>query len=69
MTKQDKIQAIQDLTSEFQNANSMIVCDYRGLSVAQLEALRLKAREEDIKVRVIKNTLANIAMCNAQYPQ
>lgn len=69
MTKQNKIQAIQDLTSEFQNANSMIVCDYRGLSVAQLEALRLKAREEDIKVRVIKNTLANIAMHDAQYPQ
>lgn len=69
MTKQDKIQTIQNLTSEFRDASSMIVCDYKGLSVAQLESLRAKAREENIKVRVIKNTLANIAMQNAQYPQ
>ncbi|WP_394954836.1 50S ribosomal protein L10 [uncultured Helicobacter sp.] len=69
MTKQDKIQTIENLTSEFRDASSMIVCDYKGLSVAQLESLRAKAREENIKVRVIKNTLAKIAMQNAQYPQ
>ncbi|HIV49544.1 50S ribosomal protein L10 [uncultured Helicobacter sp.] len=69
MTKQDKIQTIQNLTAEFRDASSMIICDYKGLSVAQLESLRTKAREENIKVRVIKNTLAGIAMQNAQYPQ
>ena len=69
MTKQDKIQTIENLTSEFRDASSMIICDYKGLSVAQLESLRAKAREENIKVRVIKNTLAKIAMQNAQYPQ
>ncbi|RDU52472.1 50S ribosomal protein L10 [Helicobacter sp. MIT 00-7814] len=69
MTKQEKIQTIECLTSEFQNASSMIVCDYRGLSVAKLESLRANARKSNIKVQVIKNTLANIAMQNAKYPQ
>ncbi len=69
MTKQEKIQTVESLSAEFEKASSMIVCDYKGLGVAKLESLRAQARENDIKVQVIKNTLATIAMNNAKYPQ
>jgi large subunit ribosomal protein L10 len=42
------------------------VCEYKGLNVKTLEELRNAAREKNIKVRVIKNTLASIAMKNAE---
>lgn len=68
MTKQEKIQIVEHLGSEFKNAAAMIVCDYKGLQVKKLEELRSTARTQNIKVQVIKNTLASIAIKNAQQP-
>lgn len=68
MTKQEKIQIVEYLSAEFQNASALIVCDYKGLQVSQLEELRRASRSAHIKVQVIKNTLANIAIKNAQCP-
>ncbi len=68
MTKQEKIQIVEYLSAEFKNASALIVCDYKGLRVSQLEELRCTSRSANIKVQVIKNTLANIAIKNAQCP-
>ncbi|MCE3039721.1 50S ribosomal protein L10 [Helicobacter anatolicus] len=68
MTRQEKQALVENLSSEFKNANSLIVCDYKGLSVSKLEMLRKAARSSDAKVQVIKNTLAKIAFKNAGYP-
>lgn len=68
MTKQEKIQVVEYLSSEFKQASALIVCDYKGLRVSQLEALRDASRKVGIKVQVVKNTLANVAMKNAEYP-
>lgn len=66
MTKTQKTQIVNALTEEFKSASSVVMCDYRGLAVSDLEALRKLAREKDTKVQVIKNTLATIALTNAQ---
>ncbi|PAF45061.1 50S ribosomal protein L10 [Helicobacter sp. 11S02596-1] len=68
MTKTQKNQMVAYLTSEFANTSALIVCDYKGLAVRNLEALRSSARSLDIKVQVVKNTLAKISMQNAEYP-
>lgn len=68
MTKQEKIQVVEYLSSEFKQASALIVCDYKGLRVSQLEALRDASRKVGIKVQVVKNTLASVAMKNAEYP-
>ncbi|CBG39579.1 50S ribosomal protein L10 [Helicobacter mustelae] len=68
MTKQDKKLLVESLSADFRASNSLIVCDYKGLSVAKLEALRKAARDADAKVQVIKNTLAKIALKDAGYP-
>lgn len=66
MTKSQKAEIIDFLTDEFKAANCIIMCDYKGLSVTELEGLRKLARAKEAKVRVVKNTLATIALNNAE---
>ena len=66
MTREEKAKLISDLTEEFKTSDVIIVCNYKGLSVKKLEGLRIKAKEENVKVQVIKNTLADIALGKAE---
>lgn len=66
MTRNEKSEIIARLESEFKAAEAIVVCDYRGLNVKKLEALRKAAREQGIKIQVVKNTLANIALKNVE---
>lgn len=65
MTRNEKTRIIEDLATGFKASNAIAVCDYKGLSVKQLESLRLNARTADVKIQVVKNTLAAIALKNA----
>ncbi|MCK9472685.1 50S ribosomal protein L10 [Sulfurimonas sp.] len=66
MTKTQKAEIIEVLSNEFKDAQSVIFCDYKGLGVSKLEGLRKAARAKDAKVQVVKNTLAMIALSNAE---
>jgi large subunit ribosomal protein L10 len=66
MTKTQKAEIIEVLSNEFKDAQSVIFCDYKGLGVSKLENLRKMARAKDAKVQVVKNTLATIALANAE---
>ncbi|MBZ7987150.1 50S ribosomal protein L10 [Campylobacter canadensis] len=66
MTRSQKQELIARLSDEFNNSNAIVVCNYKGLITKKLEVLRDNARNAGVKVEVIKNTLANIAMQNAQ---
>jgi len=57
MTRQEKSEVIKYLSSEFKNSLAVVVCDYKGLTHKELEALRQDARASNTKVKVIKNTL------------
>ena len=65
MTRTRKEELVAEMTAEFKSAGAIIVCDYKGMTVENLEAVRNMAREEDVKVKVVKNTLAAIALNNA----
>jgi len=65
MTKTQKAEIIEVLSTEFKDAQAVILCDYKGLSVSELEGLRKIARAKETKVQVVKNTLATIALENA----
>lgn len=43
------------------NAHSAIAAEYIGLTVEEMTALRVKARAENVYLRVVKNTLARRA--------
>jgi len=66
MTKMQKAEIVSNLTEEFSSAKCVVMCDYRGLTVSELEALRKIARDKATKVQVVKNTLATIALNNAK---
>lgn len=65
MTRKDKVAIVDSLTQEFKSSDALVVCDYKGLNVKSIEVLRNNAKEKGVKVQVVKNTLANIAMSNA----
>lgn len=62
VTRADKEQELQDLTSAFKAADSAILVDYRGLNVPQVTELRRQLRAAKASYRVVKNTLATRAI-------
>ena len=65
MTKNRKVEIVNVVTEEFKTSGALVVCDFKGLDVPTIEKLRVDAKAVNVKVRVIKNTLASIAMKNA----
>lgn len=58
----EKKAVVAEVTEIAASAHSAIAAEYRGLTVAQMTALRFKARENDVYLRVVKNTLARRAL-------
>jgi len=59
--KEDKERVIDELTEKLRNSDTMIVADYRGLTMPQIDALRGKLLESGAKFSVVKNTLTRRA--------
>lgn len=53
--------AVAELAGALADASNAIVSDYRGLSVADISAVRRSLRGQHITYRVVKNRLARIA--------
>lgn len=51
-----KAAIIDEVAEKFQSAVSVVVVDYRGLTVEQVTNLRKDLREAGVEMRVIKNT-------------
>ncbi len=66
MTRNRKEEIVSAITEEFKTSDALVVCDFRGLDCPAIEELRISATEANVKVRVIKNSLATIAMKNAE---
>ena len=56
-----KKQVVAELVEKFNAAKTVVVVDYRGLTVAQATKLRKQLREAGVEYRVVKNTLLSIA--------
>jgi large subunit ribosomal protein L10 len=61
MQKSDKEKVVIDLTEKLRGAETMIVADYRGLTMPQIDALRTKLIESGARFTVVKNTLTRRA--------
>lgn len=65
LTREQKKQAVADLSDKFSRATSVIVADYRGLSVQDVQELRSKLREVgegENEYQVAKNSLLRLAV-------
>jgi len=65
MTRTRKEELVAEMTEAFKGAGAIIVCDYKGMTVENLEIVRNLAKDEDTNVQVVKNKLARIALKNA----
>jgi large subunit ribosomal protein L10 len=68
MPNTHKIEEVAEIKDRFARASAVILADYRGLTVKEMQALRTALRETDAELRVYKNTLAQIAMRELALP-
>src|SRR5882724_815626 len=61
MQKDDKERVVAELTEKLRTADTLIVADYRGLTMPQIDALRGRLLEHGARFNVVKNTLTRRA--------
>lgn len=66
LTREQKGQLIEDLVNRFLKAQSVVLVNYRGLKVGQIQELRRKLREKGIDFKVVKNTLLKLALAKSK---
>jgi large subunit ribosomal protein L10 len=59
--KEDKEQVVAELTERLRSSETLLVADYRGLTMPQIDALRSKLIESGARFTVVKNTLTRRA--------
>ena len=63
----DKKAIVAEVNETAAQALSLVVADARGVDVNDMNALRTKARAENVQLRVIRNTLAKRAFAETDY--
>lgn len=53
---------VSEVTDLVKNSKAVVVCEYRGLSVADITSLRKELREKNAKANVYKNSLVTRAI-------
>jgi large subunit ribosomal protein L10 len=61
MQKEDKQRVVSELTDRLQNTQTLIVADYRGLTMPQIDELRGELLKHGARFQVVKNTLTRRA--------
>lgn len=64
---EQKQQIVAEVNEVAASALSAVVADYRGLTVAEMTEMRVKARESGVYLRVVRNTLAKRAVEGTEY--
>lgn len=58
---EQKKQVVSDITEKFRSAKSVVLVEYKGLTVEKATELRNKCREAGVEYKVYKNTLMRFA--------
>lgn len=64
---EEKKAVVAEVTEVAARAYSVVAAEYRGLTVQQMTELRAQARAQGVYVRVIKNTLARLALAGTSF--
>ena len=62
MNKESKQEYINEMKTQFDKSEAVIVAHYQGLTVSQLDELRDKMREHGIQFKITKNRITKIAL-------
>jgi large subunit ribosomal protein L10 len=61
MKREQKEQVVEELTARLKAADTLLVADYRGLTMPQIDELRSRLLESGARFTVVKNTLTRRA--------
>ena len=65
MPTPEKVQAVADIKERIEGADAVFLTEYRGLSVKEVQELRNSLRESGADYKVVKMTLAKLAVDEA----
>lgn len=57
MKKEEKVEIVKEVTELINESSACYVIDYAGINVEDINKIRKEFRKEEVKYRVIKNTL------------
>ena len=69
MPAERKVALVADIKKDIERAEVVIGTDHSQLDVEEFQALRRALRPADVKVRVVKNSLAALAAKEAGKPE
>ncbi|HBC56016.1 MAG TPA: 50S ribosomal protein L10 [Gammaproteobacteria bacterium] len=64
---EQKKQIVEEVRQVASGAYAAVASEYRGLTVAELEQLRVQARQSGVYLRVVRNTLARRALDETEF--
>ena len=67
LNREEKAAVIEEVSAQVAQAGSIILAEYRGLTVEKITQLRKQARESGVYLRVLKNTLVRRAVQGTPY--
>ena len=67
LNRNEKAAVVTDVSAQAARAQTLTLADYRGLTVAHMDALRKQAREQGVYLHVLKNTLARRAVAGTPF--
>jgi large subunit ribosomal protein L10 len=67
LNRSEKEAVISEVTSLAAKAQTLVMAEYRGITVAAMDQLRIKARSSGVTLSVLKNTLARRAVAGSSF--
>jgi large subunit ribosomal protein L10 len=67
LNRSEKEAVISDVTSLAAKAQTLVIAEYRGITVADMTKLRIAARSNGVTLSVLKNTLARRAVAGSAF--
>jgi large subunit ribosomal protein L10 len=67
LNRSEKEAVISDVTSLAAKAQTLVIAEYRGITVADMTKLRTTARSNGVSLSVLKNTLARRAVAGSKF--
>ena len=67
LNRSEKQAVIEEVTGLAAKAQTLVMAEYRGITVADMTKLRNEARSKGVTLSVLKNTLARRAVAGSQF--
>ena len=67
LNRSEKEAVITEVTELAKKAQTLVIAEYRGITVADMTKLRIDARSKNVSLSVLKNTLARRAVAGSAF--